>query len=192
MFSPPVKVQRTDPDYVASLEKLTERARLATVNVEKQVATTAPNSEDETATRHLQDLLDGITRCHATEAPGQAVTDFTSYITSEDIEHLLHQVEDMEKEEEKERREEEEKKRRQEEEAETKRHEEERKKEERQREEEKKQKDEEVMKRQKEEKQKEEKRQKEEERKKGMKKRRERNKKSEDKRRRRDRGMKTK
>ena len=191
MFSPPVKVQRTDPDYVASLEELTERARLATVNVEKQVATTAPNSEDEAATRHLQDLLDGITRCHATEAPGQAVTNFTSYPTPEDFNHLLHQVEDMEKEEEKERREEEEKKR-QEEEAETKRHEEERKKEERQREEEKKQKDEEVMKRQKEEKQKEEKRQKEEERKKGMKKRRERNKKSEDKRRRRDRGMKTK
>ena len=157
MFSPPVKVQRTDPDYVGSLEELTERARLATVNVEKQVATTAPNSEDETATRHLQDLLDGITQCHATEAPGQAVTNFTSYQTPEDIEHILHQVEDMEKEE---------KKRRQEEEAEAKRHEEERKKEERQREEEKKQKDEEDMKRQKKEKQKEEKRQKEEERKK--------------------------
>ena len=157
VFSPPVKVQRTDPDYVASLEELTERARLATVNVEKQVVTTAPNSEDEAATRHLQDLLDGITRCHATEAPGQAVTNFTSYPTPEDIEHILHQVEDMEKEDEKKRREEEE--------AEAKRHEEERKKEERQREEEKKQKDEEVMKRQKEEKQREEKRQKEEERK---------------------------
>ena len=79
VFSPPIKILRTDPEYVASLEELTEKARLAPVNREHQAVTTDQNLENEMATQHLQDLLDGITRCHATEAPGQAVTNFTSY-----------------------------------------------------------------------------------------------------------------
>ena len=65
VFSQPVKIPRTDPKYLASLE-LTERARLTTVNVEEEDAQPVPNTENETATKHLQDILDGMTRCHAT------------------------------------------------------------------------------------------------------------------------------